>query len=281
MTAKVRAALAAALLFVAPSALFAPWAAAEEGTSSYVNATVTISTNFGVIVAMLYEEGAPITTSNLINLSTSGFYDGIKFHRIVDDFVIQTGDPNSKDNNPYNDGTGGSSQTIPLEVSENLTHEDGALGMARSSDPDSASSQFYICDGAQHQLDGNYAVFGIVVEGIDVVRTIASQPVYGLRRPLLQEHPVNDIVMESVVVTLGFWNNTTAPQGGGGGGGGLFGGGGSTALVGLALLVAIGAAGFVLVPPFRARVKSLLKRLPRPAALAAFAKRLVPRRSPR
>lgn len=279
-----RAALAAlSLLAIAlwPGAV-GPTARAEASTevANWVNATVTIDTNFGVIVGMLYEQGAPITTSNFINLSTSGFYDGIKFHRIVDNFVIQTGDPNSKDKNPYNDGMGGSGTTIPLEINENLTHEDGAFGMARSSAPDSASSQFYICDGPQHQLDGNYSVFAIVTEGIEVVRTIAAQPVWGMKRPLLAQHPIGDIVMNSVVVGLGYWNNTTlAPSSGGGGLFGL-GTGGSAALVFVLLLVAVGV-GTVVSPPFRARVKPFVARLPKPAAVAARVKGLIPRRSAR
>lgn len=260
-------------------------AAQAEGGAygpNWVNATVSITTTFGVIVGMLYEEGAPTTTANFINLSSSNFYDGIKFHRIVDDFVIQTGDPNTKDNNPYNDGMGGSSQTIPLEINDTLTHEDGAFGMARSSDPNSASSQFYICDGPQHGLDGNYAVFGIVIEGIDVVRTIASQPVNGLRRPLLQEQPVNDIVMESVVVTLGFWNNTTAQGGGRPGSGGLldFSAGGSGPVVLLGLLIAL-AALFVFVPKFRVEVIKVKSRVPGLSGITTRVKRLVPRRQPR
>jgi peptidyl-prolyl cis-trans isomerase B (cyclophilin B) len=280
-----RAALAALLLACAPfGAAAAPPATAADstGSSQWVNATVAITTTFGVIVGMLYEEGAPITSSNFINLSTSGFYDGIRFHRIVDDFVIQTGDPNTKDSNPYNDGSGGSSQTIPLEINDTLTHIDGAFGMARSSDPNSASSQFYICDGEQHGLDGNYAVFGVVVEGIDVVRTIASQPVNGLRRPLLQEQPVNDIAMESVVVTLGYWNNTTAPGGYGGPGGGLFGfgAGGSGPVVLLAAAAAL-AALVILVPPLRARALGLKARLPNLAVVTGRLRRIVPRRHAR
>jgi peptidyl-prolyl cis-trans isomerase B (cyclophilin B) len=260
----------------------APTARADPGAevANWVNATVTIDTNFGVIVGMLYEQGAPITTSNFINLSTSSFYDGIKFHRIVDNFVIQTGDPNTKDNNPYNDGMGGSGHTIPLEINANLTHEDGAFGMARSSSPDSASSQFYICDGPQHQLDGNYSVFGIVVAGIEVVRTIAAQPVWGYKRPLLQQHPVHDIVMNTVVISLGYWNNTTAPAGAVGGGLLGLGAAGSAALV-LVLLVAAVGMGTVVSPPFRARVRPILTKLPKPAALGERLKRLVPRRAPR
>lgn len=220
---RMACALLAALVVVAaaaPAAAGPARAAGGDGTTTvWVNSTVTITTNFGVIKAMLYDQGAPITVGNFLNLTTSQFYDGILFHRIVDDFVIQTGDPNTKDSNPYNDGMGGSSQTIPLEINENLTHVDGALGMARSSDPNSASSQFYICDGPQHGLDGNYAVFGVVVEGIEVVRQIASQPVWGLKRPALQEHPIDDIVMESVVASLGYEDHVAGGANGGGGGG--------------------------------------------------------------
>lgn len=161
---------------------------------------VRISTNWGDMVIGMYEVGAPITSSNFLNLTMSGFYNGILFHRIIDDFVIQTGDPNTRDNNPYNDGWGGSAETIPLEVSPNVTHVDGAVGMARSSDPDSASSQFYICDTPQHGLDGNYAVFAVIVEGMETVRKIALAETYGNTRPLLKDHPVDDIIMSSVSV---------------------------------------------------------------------------------
>lgn len=170
----------------------------EEETRE--NRIAIIDTNFGVIKFELFERRAPITTGNFINLSNDFFYDGILFHRVIDDFVIQTGDPNTKDNNPYNDGSGGSSKTIPLEIHPELTHVDGAVGMARSTDPDSASSQFYICDGAQHGLDGDYAVFGVVFEGIDVVRKIAQVETWGYKRPLLQDHPIDDVIMYSVFI---------------------------------------------------------------------------------
>jgi cyclophilin family peptidyl-prolyl cis-trans isomerase len=165
------------------------------------NTIAVIETNWGIIKFGLYEERAPITTANFIKLADERFYDGIKFHRIIDDFVIQTGDPNTRDDNPYNDGSGGSDQTIPLEIHPELTHENGAVGMARSTDPDSASSQFYICDGAQNQLDGDYAVFGITIEGIDVVQKIAKAETYPEYRVLLKDHPVDDIIMEKVYIT--------------------------------------------------------------------------------
>ena len=165
------------------------------------NRIAIIDTTYGVITLELYERRAPITTSNFINLSTSGFYDGLLFHRVIDDFVIQTGDPNTKDNNPYNDGSGGSSHTIPLEINPELTHVDGAMGMARGAELDSASSQFYICDGPQHGLDGDYAVFGVVTDGIEVVRQIAQVETWGNKRPLLKDHPIEDVIMYSVFIT--------------------------------------------------------------------------------
>jgi peptidyl-prolyl cis-trans isomerase B (cyclophilin B) len=203
---------------------------------------------------MLYEPDAPITTANFIKLATSQFYDGCKFHRCIDDFVAQTGDPNSKNDNPYDDGYGGSSETIPLEICENLTHVDGAVGMARSSDPNSASSQFYICDGPQHSLDGNYAVFAICIEGLDVAKKIAAAPTYGNKRPLLKDHPIDDIVMTRVTVEPGRWtgaNNTTAasalPFG-------LTGGTASMVGAGLALGIAVVAG--VLVYRWRRKKKA-------------------------
>ncbi len=151
----------------------------------------------GTITLLLYEKRAPITTANFIKLAESDFFDGLLFHRVIDDFVIQGGDPNTR-NRPtgtpvdwWDDGDGGSDETIPLESHPELTHVDGAVGMARElGKPDSASSQFYICDGPQHGLDDTeennnnrtlkaidnrgYAVFAVVVEGIDIVREIAT-----------------------------------------------------------------------------------------------------------
>jgi peptidyl-prolyl cis-trans isomerase B (cyclophilin B) len=173
-----------------------------------IGTRVKIDTNWGNMVLGMYDHGAPITVSNFLNLTRSAFYDGIKFHRIIDGFVIQTGDPNSKDNNPYNDGYGGSGETIPLEVSSNLTHIDGAVGMARSSDPNSATSQFYICDGPQHGLDGNYAVFAVVVEGMDTVMKISAAPTYGYKRPALKDHPIDDIILNEVSILP----NWTVPE---------------------------------------------------------------------
>jgi cyclophilin family peptidyl-prolyl cis-trans isomerase len=141
------------------------------------NRIADIDTSMGTMTVELYEARAPDTTSNFIELANRGFYNGLTFHRVIDDFMIQGGDPKG-------DGTGGSEKTIKLEIHPELTHVDGAVAMARSQHPDSASSQFYICDGAQHQLDGQYAVFGRVIDGMDVVRAIAEVETDSRDRPV-------------------------------------------------------------------------------------------------
>ena len=135
--------------------------AGNTGNGGTMKSIAVIETNKGVIKAELYTADAPITTANFIQLANSGFYTGLKFHRYEPGFVIQGGDPNG-------DGTGGSPKKIPLEISPKLTHVKGALAMARTSDPNSASSQFYIALEDANFLDGNYAVFGKVIEGMDV-----------------------------------------------------------------------------------------------------------------
>ena len=136
-----------------------------------------IETNLGMITAELYGDQVPGTVDNFVKLANSGFYKNMIFHRIIKNFVIQTGDPTGT-------GRGGSDRKIKLETKPDLLHIKGALGMARGSDRDSASSQFYICDTAVPGLDNNYCVFGKVVEGMDVVHTIASVPTGAGDRPV-------------------------------------------------------------------------------------------------
>jgi len=141
----------------------------------------------GEIILELFPAWVPITAWNFINLTDDRFYDGIFFHRVIDDFVAQSGDPSCYAVGVYpattlTCGEGGSGETIPLEHEVNMSHVDGAIGMARSLDPDSAESQFYICDGEQHQLDPEnrddegYVTFGIVRNGMSHVRAIAAAP---------------------------------------------------------------------------------------------------------
>lgn len=153
----------ATLLLIAAATLLLLGGCSREAGMKKTYAT--IETEKGNIKLELFTKDAPITATNFIGLANSGFYDGLTFHRVIRGFVIQGGDPKG-------DGTGGFEKNIPLEISPKLTHNDGAVAMARAQDPNSASSQFYICEGAQHGLDGNYAVFGQVVEGFDVVKRI-------------------------------------------------------------------------------------------------------------
>ena len=131
---------------------------------------------YGVITAELYPEYAPITVENFVRLVNEGFYDGLTFHRIIEGFMIQGGDP-------LGNGTGGSSERIKGEFSANgwdnpLRHERGVLSMARAYMPDSASSQFFIMHEDAPWLDGQYAAFGRVLTGIEVVDAIcANTPV--------------------------------------------------------------------------------------------------------
>jgi peptidyl-prolyl cis-trans isomerase B (cyclophilin B) len=125
---------------------------------------VTIDTAKGQIVMDVYPDLMPVTVANFDKLVKSGFYNGLTFHR-VENWVVQGGDPKG-------DGTGGSGQTIKLETNPELKNVRGAVAMARSSDPNSASSQFYILKQDSPALDGQYAVFGMVVQGMNVVDQI-------------------------------------------------------------------------------------------------------------
>jgi len=128
----------------------------------------TFQTSKGTIIADLYETDAPITTANFIGLANKGFYNGLKFHRYVEGFVVQGGDP-------AGNGTGGSGQTIKLEVSPKLKHDAaGVLAMARSAHPDSASCQFYFTLAPAPNLDMGYAVFGRISQGLDVLKQLRA-----------------------------------------------------------------------------------------------------------
>lgn len=128
--------------------------------------------DMGTITVELDGDAAPITVQNFMDLAESGFYDGLTFHRIISGFMMQGGDPNG-------DGTGGSEQNIKGEFSENgvendLSHTRGAISMARAQDMDSASSQFFIVHQDSTYLDGQYACFGYVTDGMDIVDEICE-----------------------------------------------------------------------------------------------------------
>ena len=128
--------------------------------------------DYGTITLELDGTAAPITVENFVSLAKDGFYDGLTFHRIIDGFMIQGGDP-------AGNGTGGSEKTIKGEFSANgvendISHVRGVISMARSGDPDSASSQFFIVPQDSTFLDGQYAAFGHVTEGMEIVDAICA-----------------------------------------------------------------------------------------------------------
>ena len=145
-------------------------ASAAEPIGKYT-AVIDIA-DYGAITLELDGDSAPLTVANFVKLAKDGFYDGLTFHRIMDGFMMQGGDPNGN-------GTGGSDETIPGEFSANgcdnpISHTRGTISMARAQDPNSASSQFFICQADSTFLDGNYAAFGHVTEGMDVVDAICA-----------------------------------------------------------------------------------------------------------
>ena len=152
--------------------------------------------DYGTIAVELDADNAPISVTNFVKLAEEGFYDGLTFHRIISGFMIQGGDPNGN-------GTGGSKETIKGEFSANgvdnpLKHTRGAISMARSSKPDSASSQFFIMHQEAPHLDGQYACFGYVTEGIDVVDAICDAVQVEDRNGTVL--PKNQPVIESIRV---------------------------------------------------------------------------------
>jgi peptidyl-prolyl cis-trans isomerase B (cyclophilin B) len=164
------------------------------------NSIAVIDTTMGTILVELYEDKMPITTANFIKLANDGFYNGLVFHRVIDDFVIQGGGyyPNGTQKiSPYG--------PIDLEINPDVHHLDGTIGMARTSDPNSATSQFFIDDGAQPYLEPNgsdpngYAAFGRVVKGIDVVRAIAKVDTM-IKYGFMEDWPVNDVIIESITI---------------------------------------------------------------------------------
>jgi peptidyl-prolyl cis-trans isomerase B (cyclophilin B) len=134
-----------------------------------------IETKFGKMVAEFYTADAPKTVENFEKLAEKGFYDGTTFHRIVKGFMIQGGDPLSKDPNNTRVGTGDPGYKIKAEFNKN-SHQLGVLSMARSQDPDSAGCQFFICLGDASFLDGKYTAFGKLIAGDDVLKKIGDLP---------------------------------------------------------------------------------------------------------
>ena len=148
--------------------------------------------NGGIIRIEVDEKAAPITAANFLKLVKEGFYDGLTFHRVISGFMVQGGDPTGT-------GTGGSKDTIKGEFASNgynnpLKHTRGVISMARTMDPNSASSQFFIMHADAPHLDGQYAAFGKVVEGMGVIDRIAAS------RTDFRDKPVTPVVMKRVYI---------------------------------------------------------------------------------
>ncbi len=173
-----------ALLFAALAAAFAVNVSAEVRSKKFSKAEIKnmaktraiIETKLGNIEIEFFPEKAPNHVDNFIGLARKGFYDGTAFHRVIPGFMVQGGDPNSKD--PQNrgaHGAGGPGYSLKAEFND-TTHERGVLSMARSTNPDSAGSQFFIVVKTSPWLDGKYTVFGRVTKGMDAADKIVSQP---------------------------------------------------------------------------------------------------------
>jgi len=170
----------------------------EKGANDK-NPMVTIEMEDGSIIKVeLYPEIAPNTVRNFVSLVKSGFYDGLKFHRVVPDFMIQGGDPDGT-------GAGGPGYLISGEFNNNkfnnpLKHERGVISMARSGDPDSAGSQFFIMVKENSNLDGDYAAFGKVTQGLETVDKIVSVDAVFPEGSEEKSKPVKDQIMKKVTV---------------------------------------------------------------------------------
>src|SRR5436190_9609244 len=163
------------LIALAPAAM--NLCAEENKTMNSSNEVAVIKTSEGDMVVQFWTDAAPKTIENFKKLARQGFYDGTTFHRIVKGFMIQGGDPNSKD--PAKEasyGRGGPGYNINAEFNDH-SHDAGVISMARSSDPDSAGSQFFICLGPVHRLDHQYTTFGKLIKGQDVLEKIGEIPV--------------------------------------------------------------------------------------------------------
>ena len=158
-----------------------------------------IITNQGNIEAEFFTDKAPIHCFNFISRAESGFFNGTEFHRVIPGFMIQGGDPNSKDKDPYNDGMGGPVVAIPHEFNE-VHHAAGILSMARVGDVTAgAGSQFFIMHGESPQLDRQYTAFGRVLSGMDVVDRIATTET-NKTDPRLRDHPLKPMVIKTIEI---------------------------------------------------------------------------------
>jgi peptidyl-prolyl cis-trans isomerase B (cyclophilin B) len=185
------------------STLVAAAVAAEEkketSPMSNSNEVAVIKTNEGEMVVEFWTDAAPNTIENFKKLARQGFYDGTIFHRIVKGFMIQGGDPNSKDTAKESSyGQGGPGYEIKAEFN-NHSHDRGVLSMARGPNPDSAGSQFFICLAPVRRLDGQYTTFGKLIKGGDILEKIGNTPVERNTQGEMSK-PTKRVVIESVKI---------------------------------------------------------------------------------
>ena len=189
-----------ALLWLA-GPVFAASKPGKNSKKSSKDEVVTITTAQGVIRLVLFDD-TPLHKANFLQKAKSGFYDGTSFHRVIDNFMIQGGDANSKDDDPSNDGLGRANDpTIPAELEPGHPHVYGAVAAARMGGPrgtPSSSSQFYLVENhdGTHFLDGQYTVFGQVIQGLEVIDKIAKLPKDE------RDHPTADVKMTMKVEKL-------------------------------------------------------------------------------
>lgn len=168
-------------------------------TEPLSNDVMVIHTSLGDITLELCRDKVPVTVDNFVRLVKDGFYENIIFHRVSDDFMMQAGYLTA-------DGKERASSygPIDLEIHPDVRHVDGAISMARTNLPNSATSQFFICDGAQSLLDGSYSAFGVVIDGIEVVRQIAAIPHDGSLEPSPGGgKPLEDVAITSIEIVEG------------------------------------------------------------------------------
>jgi peptidyl-prolyl cis-trans isomerase B (cyclophilin B) len=163
------------------------------------NEVAVLETKYGKMVIEFFNDDAPNTIANFKKLAKQGFYDGTAFHRIMKGFMIQGGDPNSKDPNQTNLGSGGPGYQIKAEFNKNR-HVLGVVSMARAQNPDSAGSQFFICLGDATFLDGQYTAFGKLIGGVDALQKIGEVPVKP--NPYSQEPSVPTVRVQLDKVTI-------------------------------------------------------------------------------
>jgi len=173
-----------------------PEATKKESAMEGKMEVAVIKTTMGEITIELLPNVAPKMVENFTELAGSGFYNGTTFHRVINGFMIQGGDPLSKDDNPNNDGTGSGPRKMPAEFTTEYSHVRGMVSTARSSDPDSGSCQFFIVQKDSKFLDNKYTIFGRVVDGMDVADKISQV------KKDKRDRPIENVVMTSVTVEI-------------------------------------------------------------------------------